>query len=127
MATLIHLDTHVVAWLYAGQLRLLSKRARSLLEEQPASVSPAVRLELTFLHEIGRLTVPGNVVLDELAATIDLRVDALGFDRISREACDLSWTRDPFDRLIAGHAHARGATLLTKDRTMRANAPTARW
>jgi PIN domain nuclease of toxin-antitoxin system len=127
MATLIHLDTHVVVWLYAGQLRLLSKRARALLDEELAWVSPAVRLELAFLHEVGRLLVAGNAVLDELSATIDLRVDGLGFDRVAREATDLPWTRDPFDRLIVGHACARGATLLTKDRTIRANAPGARW
>lgn len=127
MAPVIHLDTHVVVWLYAAELRLLSKRTRALLDEEQAWVSPAVRLELSFLQEIGRLRVGGNEVLDELSATMGLRVDELPFDRVAREATDLPWTRDPFDRLIVGHARARGATLLTKDRTIRANAGCARW
>jgi PIN domain nuclease of toxin-antitoxin system len=33
-------------------------------------------------------------------------------------ALDLSWTRDPFDRLIAAHARLRGWRLATSDETL---------
>jgi PIN domain nuclease of toxin-antitoxin system len=42
-------------------------------------------------------------------------------------ALDLSFTRDPFDRLIAGHALAANATLLTVDDTLLAHVSCARW
>jgi PIN domain nuclease of toxin-antitoxin system len=42
-------------------------------------------------------------------------------------AAGLSWTRDPFDRLIAAHAILADATLLTADRTILANLPQAAW
>jgi PIN domain nuclease of toxin-antitoxin system len=37
------------------------------------------------------------------------------------------WTRDPFDRLLVGHALARGAPLLTKDRLIRRHFRQAIW
>ena len=46
MATLIYLDSHVVAWLYAGQVELLSRRARALVEAEDLRVSPLVTLEI---------------------------------------------------------------------------------
>lgn len=43
------------------------------------------------------------------------------------EARALSFTRDPFDRLIAGHALASGVELLTVDETLLKHVPCARW
>ncbi|MBI4617990.1 MAG: hypothetical protein HY720_30560 [Planctomycetes bacterium] len=45
---MIHLDTHVVAWLFAGEVDLLPSRARSLVETQEIAISPMVQLELGF-------------------------------------------------------------------------------
>jgi PIN domain nuclease of toxin-antitoxin system len=42
-------------------------------------------------------------------------------------AAGLTWTRDPFDRLIAAHAILSGAPLLTADRRILANLPQATW
>jgi PIN domain nuclease of toxin-antitoxin system len=39
----------------------------------------------------------------------------------------LSWTRDPFDRLIAAHAIVADALLLTADETIRKHLPLATW
>jgi PIN domain nuclease of toxin-antitoxin system len=38
-------------------------------------------------------------------------------------AVDLSWTRDPFDRLIVAHARLRGWRLATGDRVILAELP----
>ncbi len=40
---------------------------------------------------------------------------------------DYSWTRDPFDRLIVGHAAVDDELLLSKDRKILENYPFARW
>ncbi len=37
----IYLDTHVVAWLYAGRVDLLSTRARTLIDAEELRISPS--------------------------------------------------------------------------------------
>lgn len=39
----------------------------------------------------------------------------------------LTWTRDPFDRMIAAQAIVADAPLVTADRTILANLPLAVW
>ncbi len=46
MATVAYLDTHVVAWLLAGFVDLLSEEARKTIEQHDVLVSPMVVLEL---------------------------------------------------------------------------------
>ena len=46
---------------------------------------------------------------------------------MTKAAADLTWTRDPFDRLIAAHAIVAGAPLLTADRGILENLPLATW
>jgi PIN domain nuclease of toxin-antitoxin system len=123
----IHLDTHVVVWLYAGQVERLSSVARDLLESQPPRVSPAAVLELQYLHEIGRLTPRPSAVLAELERTLGIGIVDASFADLVREAGALSWTRDPFDRVIAAHAVLEKAPLLTADATIRANLESAVW
>jgi PIN domain nuclease of toxin-antitoxin system len=55
---MIYLDTHVVVWLYAGDAAVFSPGAKQAINSSPLSVSPVVRLELTYLYEIGRLRTP---------------------------------------------------------------------
>jgi PIN domain nuclease of toxin-antitoxin system len=46
VAAVIYLDTHVVVWLYAGDLELLPQEVRELLEGEELVISPMVELEL---------------------------------------------------------------------------------
>lgn len=46
---------------------------------------------------------------------------------LGQAAADLSWTRDPFDRLISAHAIVANAALITADETIRTNLPLAVW
>ena len=55
MARVIRLDTHAVVWLYTGEIERFSPEGRVLLESEQLTVAPIVQLELTYLHEIGRL------------------------------------------------------------------------
>ncbi len=122
-----HLDTHVVVWLYAGDVDRFPEAARLALERDTLAVSPAVALELQYLHEIGRLAEPARAVLDDLRDRIGLGFAEADFPSVIWKANSLSWTRDPFDRLIAAHALADDAPLLTADRVLREHLPVAFW
>ncbi|MGH8908922.1 MAG: type II toxin-antitoxin system VapC family toxin [Egibacteraceae bacterium] len=122
----MYLDTHVVAWLHDGQRKRIPKAARQLIDTEPLAISPMVELEIGFLYEIGRMSYPPSVVIEDLAP-LGLSVSASPFSSVVRAAIGLRWTRDPFDRLIAAQAVADGIPLLTADRTIRANLDLALW
>lgn len=124
---MIHLDTHVVVWLYLGRTAAFPESVRELLEARRPLYSPMVRVELAFLREIGRLTVDPEEVLGALRDIADLGTAESGFDRVAALASTLNWTRDPFDRLIAAHALADDLPLLTKDSTMLEHCRVACW
>ncbi len=127
MATVIHLDTHVVVWLYAGDLRRFSPAARRRLDREDLRISPMVALEVQYLHEVGRISEKADVVLSDLGRKLGLAQAEGDFSAVAAAAIDLGWTRDPFDRLIVAHAALSGATLLTKDRTIRRHFRQALW
>jgi len=111
----IHLDTHVAVRL-AGRSKIsLSKRARHLIDSSPVVISPIVTLELQMLFDIGRLKVSVDRSLELLR---QLGVSILGerFPEAVWASRPLLWARDPFDRLIVGHAIAdEEASLVTFD------------
>ena len=47
-------------------------------------------------------------------------VDEAPFVSLVEKALSLSWTRDPFDRLLAAHSEARRMPLCSLDRRIRA-------
>ena len=124
---MLYLDTHVVLWLREGLVERFSKTARALIENNDLLVSPVVRLELQYMFEIKRCSVASHVILKDLQAEIGLTVCDLPFDAIAAKATELTWTRDPFDRLIVANASCRGARLLTKDAHIRRHSKIAVW
>lgn len=66
-------------------------------------------------------------VLDELARSAGLAESATPFAAVVAASGSLSWTRDPFDRMICAQAVVDGDTLLTRDRRIRAHLESARW
>jgi PIN domain nuclease of toxin-antitoxin system len=122
-----YLDTHAAAWLYAGRCELFPEATRRVIGEHALLVSPAVLLELQYLFEIGRTEQPGAEVIADLGEQLGLRLCGLPFAEVVRAAAKESWTRDPFDRLIVGQAAARGAMLVTKDRTIHEHYPRSVW
>ena len=112
---MLYLDTHVVVWLYAGQVERFTAAGRRLLEAEPLFVSPVVSLELEYLRETKRITVGASPILASLARSIGLTTCECPFADVVTESLRLGWTRDPFDRLIVGQALARDAALLTRD------------
>jgi len=124
--TLLHLDSHVVVWLWAGDATRLRPVWR-LLRRSQLAISPVTMLELQFLFEIGRITAPGMDVVRELVRDVGLQVAATPLARIVDESIALNWTRDPFDRLIVAHAKAEGAKLVTRDRGILDHCSWAQW
>jgi PIN domain nuclease of toxin-antitoxin system len=113
---MIYLDTHVVLWLYLRKGEGISERARQSIEYEPEIlISPMALLELDYLHEIGRTTLGSELVFNYLHQRIDLQVCQKSFTDVIRKASQLSWTRDPFDRVITAQAATDGSSLITKD------------
>jgi PIN domain nuclease of toxin-antitoxin system len=119
VATLTYLDTHVVAWLYAGRVDLFSRRAATAIEDGELLISPMVTLELQYLQETGRIAAGATTIVRALQAQIGLRICDLVFPTVVDSALEQSWTRDPFDRVIVGQAAAAGKSLVSKDRSIR--------
>jgi len=122
---LIYLDTHVVVWLYAGQVDKLSSRVKTIVNDNDLLISPIVRLELQYLYEIERITVTEDKIISDLQYKIGLEVCGIEYNNIVSNALAIHWTRDPFDRMIV--ANASGHTLLTKDKTILENYSKAVW
>ncbi len=116
-----------MGWLYEGAERRIPAAARNLIESEEAFVSPIVELELTYLYEVGRVTEPAATPLAGLAKTIGVQVSDTSVGALVRAATDLTWTRDPFDRMIAAHAIVADVPLVTADRTILDNLPLATW
>lgn len=108
---MILLDTNALIWLEARHRRSrpLSRWIGHL------HISPANLLEIQFLLEAQRIRLRTNTrienLVDDQRWALDDPPAAAWFD-VARE---LSWTRDPFDRLLAAHARYRGWKLATGD------------
>lgn len=124
---MMHLDTHVLVWLFGGERARIPVAAQKLIEAQRLAVSPIVELELAYLFEVGKVTAPAPDVLGELTPALELVTSTAPFPAVVREAVGLQWTRDPFDLLIAAQAIADNAILLTADEAILANLPRAVW
>jgi PIN domain nuclease of toxin-antitoxin system len=127
-AIMIYLDTHVVLWLYSRKGEGLSERARWLIEYDPEIlISPIVLLEVDYLHEIGRTTLGSGPVFQYLHQQIDLKACKKSFIDVIQTASQLSWTRDPFDRIITAQAMIDRNNLITKDRIILEHYEQAVW
>ena len=124
---MMHLDTHVVVWLYAGELSMLTTAARSALDADDLCVSPAVLLELQYLLEIKRIAVGPDRIMHALDCAIGLAVADMRFGDVVQNAIEQTWTRDPFDRLIVASAALQDAPLLSKDATILRHYSKAFW
>jgi len=124
---MIYLDTHCVAWLYAGLIERFTVVGRECLEREDIYISPIVALELQYLYEIQRIRVPSSEMIEYLKVVIDLQICPLEFYHVMTESLSLNWTRDPFDRIIVAQSIAGGGPLLTKDEVIRKNYDAVIW
>jgi PIN domain nuclease of toxin-antitoxin system len=112
----ILLDTHAAIWLGTSH-----PRSRPLGRFQRLYLSPVSVLEVQFLLEAGRLRLAAGRGADDDRWQLDEPPAAKLFTR----ACELGWTRDPFDRLLAAHALVRGWKLATADDALLEHLPSS--
>ncbi len=98
---MIHIDTHILVWLWERK----AKHAK----------------------EIGRFTDAPIDVVAGLSETMGLTVSQSPFADVVQRSLTLSWTRDPFDRLIVANAMTDGARLLTFDDRIHKHFKNALW
>src|SRR5689334_2298648 len=113
--TMIFLDTHVIVWLFEGAINKIHKKIQKRINDDSLCYSPAVELELEFLYEINRITVPVHEIIEYLDAHLGLTSSDISFHRVIEEAKTIKWTRDPFDRMIVANASIFQLPLITKD------------
>ncbi|MGV0108064.1 PIN domain nuclease, a component of toxin-antitoxin system [Nostoc sp. DSM 114160] len=124
---MIYLDTHVVAWLYAGLTDKLTDIAKTLINDNDVYISPIVRLELQYLYEIKLLKDEPDVIISNLSQQIGLKICNQNFNNIISTSLTITWTRDPFDRIITANALLNNNILLSKDENILNNYLYAKW
>ena len=115
------LDTHFLIWITLESKKL--ERFRWLGKYLPWGVSPFSLLELQYLSEVGRLRVKLPEFSDALMRDRRFVVDEAPLVALIRRSFQLSWTRDPFDRLLAAHSLVRRVPLCTVDQIILENHP----
>jgi PIN domain nuclease of toxin-antitoxin system len=127
MESLIFLDTHAVIWLYSGRLDLFKPKVLRLISDNEVCISHIVRLEMKYLHEIGRINQYPDVIIDALKDEIGLILSNNDIEKIINHAIHYDFTRDPFDRIIIADAAINNSALITKDQYIRKNYKHAVW
>ena len=115
----ILLDTHFLLWIVTKATRLSD--FPWIESYKPWGVSPVSLLELQYLAEIGRLDVRNPEFTDSLLEDSRFLVDEVPLVHLVQRALPLSWTRDPFDRLLCAHSLARRVPLCTADKQIITN------
>ncbi len=110
------LDTHFLLWIVLDVPRL--HEFAWLHDYRPWGVSPVSLLEAQFLAEVGKLELRSAEFVDAISRDPRFVIDELPLLLLIRHALPLTWTRDPFDRLLAAHSLARRVPLCTVDRTI---------
>ena len=126
MTGLLHLDTHVVVWLAAGEHDRFPGTLRARLTADTLRISPMVRLELSLLRQRSKIDASAEVVLERVAEATGLAEDETAFRQVIKAATNpvREWpNRDPFDRIIMSTALAAGVPLATKDTLLRTHFP----
>ena len=112
------LDTHFLLWAVLDLPRM--DDFPWLDRYRPWGVSPVSLLELKFLSEVGRLELREAEFVEALRSDPRFTLDEVPLMALVQHALPLTWTRDPFDRLLSAHSAARRTPLATLDRQIRA-------
>ena len=110
-----YLDTHAAVRLSDGRGRI-GRNAARLIQRADLRCSPIVLVEMEYLFEIGRLTLPAKDILQKLEHELGVGICDLSFSKVAEASLHEKWTRDPFDRIIVAQAKANGlAWLISAD------------
>ena len=123
---MLHLDTHIVIWLYYGEAKKIKKQI-DILQKSDLAVSQIVRLELQYMHEVGRIKHNPDTIIRTLQKDFGLKEVNPDNALITNFAININWTRDVIDRLIVASVMADDARLMTKDKNILTNFNQAIW
>jgi PIN domain nuclease of toxin-antitoxin system len=110
----INLDTHVLVFALAGDIR---DRERRLLSGNTWSISAIVLWELARLSQLGRLDLDLEDA-DVVRTLSSLHLWPIDL-AVSRASTRLDFAGDPADELIAATSVVHNVPLLTRDRRIR--------
>lgn len=111
----IYLDTHAVIWLENGELYKFGCLSLDYLANCHLLISPIVKLELQYLHQIKRLNENSDTIIGNIAKKVSFSVCKKSWIDVVNVAIDCHFSRDVFDRLIVAHAMLDGDFLISKD------------
>ena len=121
------LDTHAAALMVEGDRSVFGAGALDLLDRATLLCSPVVRLELAFLREIGRIQVEPDAVLGTLRELYGVSESSDPLDAVVQHALPLTWTRDPYDRLLVATARLHRAPFISRDAHIAAHYADTAW
>ena len=113
------IDTHILLWLLSKSDRL--KNIPWVHDFPHLTVSPVSLLEIKFLVECGKIDLEFEEIVKRLKKDPSFDIDDISLDEVCSAAFTLSWTRDPFDRLLVAHSQARNIPLGTCDNLIKKN------
>ena len=111
---MLNLDTHILVALLEGDLR---PAERACLLANDWVISDIVLWELAKLIDLGRLQL--DLQSPEFQTCLrKLEVIPISLE-IARKSCELDFSSDPANEIIAATSVVRGIPLLTRDRKIR--------
>jgi PIN domain nuclease of toxin-antitoxin system len=111
---MLNLDTHILIYALAGELR---RKERDILSRDTWSISSVVLWEITKLAQLGRIEV-GLHDVDLLRLLGRIHTWPIDVD-VCRTIPALDFQSDPADEIIAAMSIVHGVPLLTRDRRIR--------
>lgn len=123
------LDTNIVIFLYEKNTTMLSEEICDILDsyENTFYISHITNLELQYLFEIQKIIISPEEIISSIQSLFPIEYSSKNISKIIEKANTLSWTRDPFDRIIAANALIENMPLITSDRNILAHCKSAIW
>lgn len=112
------MDTHAVVLLYSKDLKKFGTQSLDLMKNNHLLISPMVKLELQYLHEIKRINPTPDEIIFALKNSVNLKICQKNWHDIVNVAINCTFTRDAFDRLIVAHAMLDNSILISKDENL---------
>lgn len=113
---MLNLDTHILIDALAGKAL---RKEEKLLAADDWAISDIVLWEIAKLNQLGRISLnlasPGFRVILNTINIIPISAD------IARTSCELDFSADPADELIAATSIVHRMPLLTRDKTIRSS------
>lgn len=122
---MVLIDTHIAVFLHSGDLSKITPQAQEQLEHHDIVLPELARLELQYLHEIGRIAYAPAAIVADLYGDVGMVCSKTPTAGLVQSAIGIHWTRDAFDRLIAADAIFCDCPLITRDERIIEHLPQA--